>query len=181
MPSRGVQGIPLFFLKTKFRYLYPMLIHNKISRTLSGPYLFIGIVFSVGTIFSFLHASWVLAGIQLVISWFLLASYSGVDIDTEKRQIKEYNMWFGIYKTGQWKAIKTYKGLTLVSMQKVYRLYSRSNRRNIQSHKDFRIYLVNKNKRPSIAIKKCKTAQEAKKNINELALWLKLPVYSIKS
>ncbi|WP_297091107.1 hypothetical protein [uncultured Draconibacterium sp.] len=155
-----------------------MLVSNKISRTLEGPYRFIGYYFAVGGIMAGLHMSWIIFGIHVFIGWFLLGSYSGVEINTGKQQYRSFNMWFGIIKTGKWEPVSRYRGLTLVSMQEVDRLYSRSNRSTSSHRKLFSVYFVNQKKRPAIAIKKCKTNDEAQKCMDELAIWLHLPVYS---
>lgn len=130
--------------------------------------------------FGLFYQLWILAGISLFITWFLFGTYSGFEIDTEQRKFREYHAWFGLFRTGKWKTFDDYLGLTLVSMSQVYRIYSRSNRVNSSSKKEFRIYLVDKNKRPAVAIKKCKTHEQAQTSMDELAIWLKLPVFSIK-
>ncbi|WP_321346841.1 hypothetical protein [uncultured Draconibacterium sp.] len=155
-----------------------MLVSNKISRTLEGPYRFIGFYFVVVSAMSLYEQAWIIFSIHAVLGWFLLGSYSGVDIDTDKQQFRSFNMWFGVFKTGQWKSAHNFVGLTLVSMNKVYSLYSRSNRSTTSRKKEFCIYFVNQKKRPAIAVKKCKTNDEAQKCMDELAIWLNLPVYS---
>ena len=116
---------------------------------------------------------------MLLISGFLLLSFSGVQIDIKKRKIKSYNSFFGFIKTGKWKPIDKYMGVTLVRMRKVYNLYSRSNRINSSKIKEFRIYFVDRAKKPAVAIKICKTNEDAQNSLDEFAIWLKLPVYSV--
>lgn len=125
-------------------------------------------------------ANWFLGAFSLLLSLFLLTSYSGINIDTTKRMIRPYNIFFGFIKTGKWESIDKYIGLTLIPMRRVYAVYSRSNQQNISTEKDFRIYLVNKAKKPSIPIKKCRTPEKAQNCIDELSIWLKLPVYTVK-
>lgn len=156
-----------------------MLVSNKISRTLEWPYRIIGFYFVVVSAMSLYEQSWIVFSIHTVLGWFLLGSYSGVDIDTDKQQFRSFNMWFGIVKTGKWESINKFIGLTSVSMNKVYGIYSRSSRRTSLDKKEFRIYFVNEKKRPAIAVKKCKTPDDAQKSIDELAIWLHLPVYSV--
>ncbi len=158
-----------------------MLIDNITSRFLSGHFIFAGFVFLVPGIVGLFLQHWGLSGINLFISWFLFATYSGVEIDSEKRIYREYNRWFGLFRTGNWKTLDNYVGLTLVSMNKVYRMYSRSNRVNSSAKKEYRIHLVNKAKRPSILLKKCQTREQAQRNMDELAIWLKLTVFSISN
>ncbi|WP_372650902.1 hypothetical protein [Draconibacterium sp.] len=157
-----------------------MLVSNKISRTLEGPYRFIGFYFVFVAAISFYEQAWIIFSIHAVLGWFLLGSYSGVDIDTEKKLFRSFNMWFGLVKTGKWEPVGKYIGLTLVSMNKLYSLYSRSNRNITSGKQEFRVYFVNNKKRPSIAVKKCKTNDDAQRGMDELAIWLHLPVYSTK-
>ena len=155
-----------------------MLVSNKISRTLEGPYRFMGFVFIVIAAMSIFEQAWIVFGINAILAWFLLGSYSGVEIDSKKQQFRSYNMWFGLIKTGKWKPVNKYIGLTLVSMNKVFSLNSQSNRSTSSRKKEFRVYFVNHKKRPAIAVKKCKTHDEAQKCMDELAIWLHLPVFS---
>lgn len=157
-----------------------MLIDNATSRLLTGHYRIIGLVFLASGIYPLFRLQWLQAVLSLLISWFLFATYSGVEINRTKGIFREYNCWFGLFKTGQWKNIDNFLGLTLVSMNQVYRVYSRSNRMTASSKKTFQIYFVNKNKRPAISIKKCQSRQQAQTAMDELAIWLKLPVFSIK-
>ena len=157
-----------------------MLIDNKIEKTISGPAIFIGLTFLIVGIVSLIGAFWLLGGFGFLIGFFLLFSYSGIQIDSKKRIIRPYNCWFGIFKTGEWKTLETYDGLTLVPMKKVYSVYSRSNRNITSSKNEFRVYLVDKRHKPALAIKRCKRREEAQNSMDEFAIWLHLPVYTIK-
>lgn len=157
-----------------------MLIDNKTSRFLNGPYIMAGLVFLVPGLYALFQLQWTLFLPFLLISWFLFATYSGVQINTDKGIFREYNSWFGLVKTGNWKNTNDYLGLTLVPMQKVYRMFSRSNRSNVVRQNTFQICLVNQAKRPSFTLKICKTNNQAQKSIDELAIWMKLPVFSVK-
>lgn len=157
-----------------------MIIDNKIQKTLDGPSIFLGITFLVIGIVLLVAANWALGSVSVIISLFLLLSYSGIDIDTEQQKIRPYNMFFGFFKSGKWESLEKYIGLTLIPMRRVYSVYSRSNQQNVSTEKDFRIYLVNKAKKPSIPVKKCRTPEKAQNCIDELSIWLKLPVYTVK-
>ena len=157
-----------------------MIIDNKTGRILSGPSIFLGITFLVPGLIFIANMAWISGAISLAIASFLLLSYSGIQIDTERRKIKPYNKYFGFIKTGKWKTIDNYLGVTLVQMNKIQTIYSRSNRVNSSAKKEFQIHLVNKAKKPALAIKKCKTLETAQNSLDEFAIWLKLPVYSVK-
>jgi len=156
-----------------------LIINNKLDGILSGPTAFAGILFLItGAFIAFVGN--VLFGIAiLTFTTFFLTSYSGVDIDTDKRKIKQYNKLFGIIKIGKWTELDQYIGLTLVPIRKVNRIASRSNIVNTTVEKDYRIFLINKMKKPALAIKICKTLERAEDSIDEFSIWLKLPVYSI--
>lgn len=157
-----------------------MLINNKIEKTLEGPALFFGITLLVIGIIMIFTSIVILGIVGILIALFLFFSYSGIIIDTEKKSLKPYNCWFGIIKTGNWKSMEKYVGLTLVPMNEVYSIYSRSNRKNASVKSDYRIFLVNKSKKPSLVIKRCVNMEDAQNSMDEFSIWLKLPVYSVK-
>lgn len=76
--------------------------------------------------------------------------------------------------------MNSYIGLTIVPMRKINTIASRANLTNTTVKKDYRIYLVNKAKRPAFAIKICKNREQARDSIDEFSIWLNLPVYSVK-
>ena len=123
-----------------------MNIDNKIQQTFNGPLIFMGITFA-GTAIALVFGSlWYLGILSFIIACFLLFTFSGMEIDTEKRMIKPYYMLFGLFKNGKWQSLEKYVGLTLVPMRKVYSVFSRSNRISKSEMDDFRVYLVNKSK-----------------------------------
>lgn len=157
-----------------------MIIDNKIQRTFSGPLTIIGITFMFLAVTFVFTGIWYIAIPIFVVALFLLFTWSGVVIDTENRRFKPYYMVFGLFKRGQWISLEKYLGLTLVPMQKVYAMYSRSNRKIKSVSNDFRVYLVDHHKRPAFALKICKTEELAHNSMDEFSIWLKLPVYSVK-
>ncbi len=157
-----------------------MLINNTTSRFLTGPYIYFGLIPLLIGIIGLLDQQWIVAIFCLTIAWYLFGTNSGMEINTDKKTFREYNKHFGIFKSGQWKSINQFIGLTVVSMKSVYKVYSRSNRTNASSKTEFRVYFVNEHKKPEHLIKKCNTQEEAQNKMDELALWLHLPVFSIK-
>jgi len=157
-----------------------MIINNKIEKTFSGPLVIMGITFMVVAAILILNYHWIFGFASFVVAGFVLFTYSGIEIDTEKRMIKPYYMVFGFLKRGKWESLENYRGLTLVPMQKVYTTFSRSNRKNLSVKNDFRVYLVNKAKKPAFPLKSCKNQEEAQNSMDEFSIWLKMPVYSVK-
>ena len=119
--------------------------------------------------------------IILVVASFAVFSFSGVEMDTETRQIKQYNKWFGIFKSGRWESLDLYVGVTLIPIITMESMASMSNQVISKKYKDYRIFMVDQKKKPAFAIKKCKTLVDAQNSIDEFSIWLKLPVFSVKS
>ena len=157
-----------------------MIIDNKIEKTFSGPLVIMGITFMAIAVILIFTYHFIFAVLSFIIACFLLFTFSGILIDTKKRMIKPYYMIFGLFKRGKWESLEKYRGLTLVPMQKVYSIYSRSNRRNTNVKSDFRVYLVNKAKKPAFPLKSCKTREAAQKSMDEFSIWLKMPVFSVR-
>ena len=157
-----------------------MLIDNKIEKTLSGPAILIGITCLAVGIGSLIGEFWIAGFLGILIAWFLLFSYSGIQINIKERIIRPYNCWFGIFKTGKWKSLEAYVGLTLVPMKRVYTVYSRSNRTFTNKEAEFRVYLVNRSQKPALAIQRCKKRDTAQNSMDEFSIWLHLPVFTIK-
>lgn len=157
-----------------------MIIDNKIQQTFNGPLIFMGITFMAVAIILVISHQWILGILGFIIACFLLFTFSGIEIDTEKRMIKPYYMLFGLFRNGKWQSLEKYIGLTLVPMRKVYSVFSRSNRRIDSEMDDFRVYLVNRFKKPALPLKSCKTTEAAQDSMDEFSIWLKMPVYSIK-
>lgn len=157
-----------------------MNIDNKIQQTFNGPLIFMGITFMAIAVILVISGMWILGILSFIIAAFLLFTFSGMEIDTEKRMIKPYYMLFGLFRNGKWQSLEKYVGLTLVPMRKVYSVFSRSNRRIDSEKDDFRVYLVNKARKPALPLKSCKTEEAAQNSMDEFSIWLKMPVYSVK-
>jgi len=127
-----------------------MIIDNKIQQTFNGPLIFMGITFMAIAVILVIGSNWILGILSFIIAAFLLFTFSGMEIDTERRMIKPYYMLFGLFKNGKWQSLEKYIGLTLVPMRKVYSVFSRSNRISNSEMDDYRVYLVNRSKKPAL-------------------------------
>lgn len=156
-----------------------MIIDNKIEKTFSGTFVIMGITFLFIAAILIISRQWILGGLSFIVAGFILFTFSGIEIDTEKRRIKPYYMVFGFVKRGKWESLENYRGLTLIPMKKIYTTFSRSNRKNSSVKSDFRVYLVNKAKKPAFPLKSCKNREAAQDSMDEFAIWLKMPVYSV--
>jgi len=155
-------------------------IDNKIEKPFGKTAVFVGVVFLItGTLMALNGA--IIWGILVVLFAALVVfTFSGIEIDTEKYEVRQYNKWFGLFKTGKWKSLQAYIGVTLVPITTRESMASWSNRVTSNKKTDYRIYLVNKARKPAFAIKTCITREAAQNSIDEFSIWLKVPVFSVK-
>lgn len=157
-----------------------MEIDNKIENIFGKNAVFAGYIFLFAG-FAFLYFTAYITGILLmIISGFIIFSFTGVEIDTEKRQVRQYDKYFGIIKNGKWKSLDSFRGITFIPFVRTDTMASWSNRITSVKRSDYRIYLVNKALKPAFAIKRCNTKEEALGSLDEFSLLLKLPVYTVK-
>ncbi len=156
-----------------------MTINNKLDHLFASPAIFVSYIFIATGIFM-AKDHFVTSLIIIILASFFAFSYTGVEIDTVNRKVKQYTKIFGLLKTGNWKTLDAFPGLTLIPIKRVSTIASRSNLTTSTVHRDYRIFLINKAKRPAFAIKKCETREQAQNSIDEFSIWLKLPVYSVK-
>ncbi len=157
-----------------------MIIDNKIDRAFGKTTVFAGIVFFLIGSLIVIAGGVILGSVALILAAFVIFTFSGVEFDTKYRKVRQYNKLFGIFKTGKWKPYDIYIGITLIPISTFEVMASWSNRISSTKTTDYRIFFVNKSKKPAFAIKKCKTEAKAKSSLDEFSLWLKLPVYSVK-
>lgn len=158
-----------------------MIIDNKTERAFGKTAVFAGIIFLLTGIVILIAGAFILGAIAFLIAAFVAFTYSGVELNTESRQVKQYNKLFGIIKTGKWKSFDPYIGVTLIPISTVEIMASWSNRISSSKTTDYRIFFVNKAKKPAFVIKKCKSKENARNSLDEFSIWLNLPVYSIKN
>jgi hypothetical protein len=157
-----------------------LIIENKIEKIFGRNASFAGYIFLFTGVGIIILKFFVLGILISVISLFVIFSFSGVEVDTVKREIRQFDKIFGLIKTGKWRSLDMYRGLTLIPFTKTESVASRSNRITSLTETDYRIFLVNKLSRPEMAIKRCKTKEEAGRSIDEFSIWLHLPVFTIK-
>lgn len=162
-----------------------MLINNKIEKIFEGPSTLAGYLFLITGLFliplnGFSLGNILIGGGITIVSCFVIFSWSGVKIDTAKSLVKRYNKIFGLVELGNWEKLDAFKGVTLVPFKKVQGMASWSNRTTSVTKKDYRVFLVNKAKKPAFAIKRCKTREQAQNSLDEFSIWLKMPVFTVK-
>jgi hypothetical protein len=155
-------------------------VDNKIEKPFGRTAVFVGVLFLLVGSLMLLNGA-IFWGILVVLFAALVVfTYSGIEIDTENYEVRQYSKWFGLFKTGKWKSLRAYIGVTLVPITTRESMASWSNRVTSNKKTDYRIYLVNKARKPAFAIKACPTREEAQNSIDEFSIWLKVPVFSVK-
>lgn len=157
-----------------------MKIDNKIEKPFGKTAIFVGVVFLIAGAGILLSGAIIIGIIVILFAALVVFTFSGIDIDTEKYEVRQYNKWFGLVKTGKWKSLRAYIGVTLVPITTRESMASWSNRVTSNKKTDYRIYLVNKARKPAFAIKTCPTREEAQNSLDEFSIWLKVPVFSVK-
>jgi uncharacterized membrane protein len=156
-------------------------VDNKIERAFGRTAVFAGMIFLIAGILMFIAGVYIIGAVTVTLAVFVVFTDAGVELDTEKRRIRMYNNWFGFIRTGKWKSLREYIGVTLVPFSRWESMSSWSNRTTTTKTTDYRIFLVNEARKPAVAIKKCKTRETAQNSLDEFSLWLKIPVYSVKA
>ncbi|SHF29041.1 hypothetical protein SAMN05444274_104308 [Mariniphaga anaerophila] len=144
------------------------------------PAVFAGVIFIFAGIGILLNGSFIWGIFVELLATLVVFSFSGIEMDTGQNRVRQYYKWWGIFKTGTWKSLHEYIGVTLVPLKKVESMASWSNRITSSSRIEYRVYLVNKVRKPAFAIKTCKTREEAQNSLDEFSIWLKKPVFSVK-
>ncbi len=158
-----------------------MKVDNKIERAFGRTAVFAGVIFLITGIFMLFAGAYIIGAVTFLLAVFVVFTDAGVELDTDKRMMRMYNNWFGFIRTGKWKSLRDYIGVTLVPVSRWESMSSWSNRVTSTKTTDYRIFLVNEARKPAVAIKKCKTRENAQNSLDEFSLWLKVPVYSVKA
>ena len=135
------------------------------------PFRFIGFGFLIAgtaSILGWLGAPLLLIGLTLVIA------RSGVQLDQESQQYREYFDLFG-WKNGTWKPLDVYRYVSILGTTVNQTMYSASNRSNTVSERVLKVCLLTANHRGKLVVKYVKEADEAKETADALAQDLHLP------
>ena len=157
-----------------------MLIDNRTESAFGKTAIFAGIIFLLTGIVVLIVGAFIIGAIVFLVAAFVAFTYSGVELDTDSRKVRQYNKLFGIIKTGKWKSVDSFLGVTLIPISTMEVMASWSNRLTSTKTTDYRIFFVDKTRKPAFVIKRCKSKENALNSLNEFSLWLKLPVYTIR-
>jgi uncharacterized membrane protein len=156
-------------------------VDNKIEKAFGRVAVFAGVIFLITGVLVMVAGSYIIGTVIILVAVFVVFTDAGVELDTEMHRMRMYNNWFGFFRTGKWKSLHEYIGVTLVPFSRWESMSSWSNRTTSTKTTDYRIFLVNEARKPAVAIKKCKTRETAQNSLDEFSLWLKIPVYSVKA
>jgi hypothetical protein len=124
------------------------------------------VVFCAGLILCWFHLSGV---ILVLIGAFVGFTYTSTSIDVDKKRIKFSNNLFGIISTGKWITIKPSMSIGLRKSNQIFRAYSMGNRALDATVSDFRIVLYDAAHKEILTIKKEKSFDVAKAELE--AIW----------
>ncbi len=150
-----------------------MIIENKLDKSFGSTGSFAGYILVLAGIVTIRTR---IGFLLIIIGGLLGFSHSGVQIDTDKRKIRFFNNLFGFIKIGAWTKLEKFSSITISEHKRKERAFSRGNRVLDIEHRDFRVFLISQKKQERIAVKKCKSQQEAIQSANELGLQLSMPV-----
>lgn len=157
-----------------------MQIDNKIEMPFGKNASFVGVIFLLAGTGMLMFGAYLAGILAVFLASLVVFTWSGVQLDTGKNLVRPYNKWFGLFKTGTWKPLQNFIGVTLIPVTTKESMASWSNRTTSSRKTDYRIFLVDAGKKPAFAIKTCKTREEGQRSLDEFAIWLKVPVYSVK-
>jgi hypothetical protein len=151
-----------------------MIVKNKLD-TAFGPFgsstgffLFLGGI--VTTYFSFYGL------IIVIIGAFASFTTTGTFIDFDKRRIKFSNNLFGIFPVGKWIDLKPGMKIGLKKSHHGYRAYIRGTQPIGLHINDIRIYLYGPDNKQIMPVKKFKTYESSKRELDELSFRLGLEI-----
>ena len=151
-----------------------MIIRNRLDRSFGPLMAFAGIILFFAGVIMVRH----LAGIILLLAGALLATTTDeTSIDVPRQRIRSGTQILHLFTLGKWQEVREFAGLTLIPVRKQYAMYSLSNRKNAMDECDFRIFILDKRRKPAFALAKYTNRDEALQVLDNLSLTLHLPVF----
>ncbi len=137
-----------------------------------------GIAVILGGITSLFSEVYYIGPVIIYVGAWMVFSKSGVQIDVSKKMYREYSGF--LFKRGKWKTYECYSDMAVMRGREGYRAYSRGMVELTDSEVVYDIYLLNKDHRSKLILKRCKdylTAEEEGKDLAE-RLGLNWKIYS---
>jgi hypothetical protein len=140
--------------------------NNKLGKFFGPSASYGGYVFIAVGIFT---ASYSLLALTLLIPGiFMVFTYNGIIINTDKRLLKPYTALFGIFKTGKWIESDIFTGFSIRKSTKNYTSYSRGSVRFDMHISDIELLLINRNGTKKVILNKFGNFEDARKELDEL-------------
>jgi hypothetical protein len=152
-----------------------MRINNKLDHLFGSSGTFAGYtILAVGVLTLVSSIGFEGSIILIVIGAFVALTQTGTLIDTKTKKVQMYTRLFGLFRMGSWYPLDTFSSLTITKSVKRQRTYSRSNRQLITSQKDYRVTLIGKDPTFKLPVKKTKTLDDAKAELETLSQKLEI-------
>lgn len=119
--------------------------------------------------------------ITLIVGYWLAFKSSGTEIDLEKRLYRPFTSSFG-FKRGDWVSYATYPDIAVLHGKEGFTAYSRGMVELSVADTVYDIYLLSEDHRKRLILTRCKSAELAEKDCQELAkkLGLRCTAYAPK-
>ena len=150
-----------------------MIIENKLDKSFGSVGSFAGYILLLAGILTIRVR---IGFLLLILGAFLAFSHTGVQIDTERKRIRFYNNLLGFLKIGAWSRLDKFTSLKVAENKRQEQAFSKGNRTLNIEHRDFRVFLISQKKQARVAVKKCKSEEEANEEARELGFQLGIPV-----
>jgi hypothetical protein len=110
-----------------------------------------------------------LAGIFLIVAGLFVGfTHLATTVDAQRRRIKFAHYYFGILPHGKWVVVSGEMSFRIKKTHKVWKTYSRSNRKLETHSHDFRVVLVDASGHEILPVCRCKTVEEAGERMREI-------------
>jgi len=107
--------------------------------------------------------------ILIVIGALIGFTVSGCEIDADTKLVRQYHMYFGVFKSGSWQRLDKYTSIRVVKTRNSYRTFSLSNRATVNTQEDFRVVLEAGNPQSRLEVMKSKSREEAMEEAQQLS------------
>ncbi|MFC2102309.1 hypothetical protein ACFLS7_04875 [Bacteroidota bacterium] len=107
--------------------------------------------------------------ILILIGGFIGFSGTACEVDTEKRRVRPCQLHFGLFRSGPWIGVDSFKGIAVVRTTRSYSTFSLSNREMDTKQEDYRVVLEADIPQRRIDLMKCSTKENASEKASKLA------------
>jgi hypothetical protein len=142
-----------------------MVRNNNLGKFFSPSASYMGYVFIACGIFATFYS--LLALTLIIPGIFMLFTYDGILIDTDKKKLKPYTAIFGMFKTGNWIDATQFTRFNIVKSTKKYTSYSRGSVRFDMKVSNIELLLTNRNGTKKVILNKYNSFEDARREMDE--------------